>query len=175
MYALTLSFLIANLTHLYVLIRHRQSKLPTISERAAQTKTSLAFYNLGHLASGLAFAYFSYQFFWLNIGSQSLFTLAILGVLFEWLQALVPARGKHEKPHRRLAYGMSGLMVLLGIGAIISLPLMPITRTILVVIEAIIICGYPLVRKLPQKYFWTIQVLNINLFYLQMFILLLAI
>ncbi len=171
MYALILSFLVANLTHLYVLIRHRQSKLPTISERAVQTKTSLALYVAGHVLAGLAFAGFAYQFFWLNIGSQPLFSLAILGVLFEWLQALVPARGKYEKPHRRLAYGMSGLMVLLGIGAIISLPLTPITRIVLVAIEAVIIFGYPLVRKLPQKYFWTIQVLNINLFYLQMFIL----
>lgn len=172
MYTLTLSFLAANLTHLYVLIRHRRSRLPTISERAAQTKTSLALYILGHFVGGLAFALFSYQFFWLTLGSKPLLAIAVLGVVFEWLQALVPAKGTLEKPHRALAYGMSGLMVLLGIWTILSLSLTSTTRTLLVMIEAIIICGYPLVRRLPQKYFWTIQVLNINLFYVQMFILL---
>ena len=174
MYSLTLSFLLANLTHLYVLTRHRQSKRPTISERAAQSRWSFVLYIIGHGLAGLAFIGFAYQLFWLQQQSTILFTLACGGVVLEWLQAIIPARGKSEPLHRALAYGMSGFMVLLGIGAIISMPLSPAVRAVLTVIEVLIVCGYPLVKRLPQRYFWTIQVLNINLFYTQMYILLLT-
>ena len=174
MRALTLSFLITNLVHTYVLIRHRSSKQPTISERAVQSQSSLVLYVAGHIFAGLAFVSFAYGFFWLQLHSQILFALALWGVLLEWIQALIPAKGKYEPIHRAVAYGMSGFIVALGIGSIISIPVPIVSKTLLVALELVIIAGYPLTTRLPHERFWVIQMVNMNLFYVQMYILLFA-
>ncbi len=174
MYSLTLSFFVANLVHIYVLVRHRHSKQPTISERAVQSNESLALYIVGHLLAGLAFAGFAFEFFWLQFGSKLLFALALGGVTLEWVQALIPAKGKYEPIHRAVAYGMSGFVVTLGTLSIFTFTLSTLTRIMLILLQAIIIAGYPLAARLPHKHFWVIQMVNINLFYLQMYILLRA-
>lgn len=174
MWSLTLSFFVTNLIHVYVLIRHRDSKQPTISERAVQSQSSLALYVAGHILAGLAFAGFAYQFFWLQHSSPILFLLALGGVLLEWIQALIPAKGKYEPIHRAIANGMSGFIVALGVGAIVSIPLPLLAKTLLIALELVILAGYPLTTRLPHERFWVIQMVNMNLFYLQMYILLLA-
>lgn len=174
MQALTLSFLLTNLVHAYVLVRHRNSKQPTISERAVQSQSSLILYIAGHIFAGLAFAGFACEFFWLQHHSQTLFALALCGVLFEWVQALIPAKGKYEPIHRAVAYGMSGFIVALGVGSIMSVPVPIASKILLIVLELIIMAGYPLTTRLPHKHFWVIQMVNMNLFYVQMYVLLLA-
>ena len=172
MWSLSLSFFITNLTHGYLLYSHKGTGQPTLSERAVQSNTSLGLFVTAHIIAGLAFASFAYQFFWLRERSVFLLSLALLGIIAEWLQAVMPAKGRYERLHFALAFTMSIFMVALGITAILSITLPTQARLLLIAIEVIILAGYPLVKILPYKYFWIIQITNINLFYLQMYILL---
>ena len=174
MQALLISFLATNLTHGYLLLRHRGKGRPTISERAVEDDLSLSIYVAAHFIGGLAFAVFSYGLFYIYYDSEILFSLAIAGIITEWLQAVVPARGRYLPAHTALAYVMSFFVVAMGVVAIFTLSLPSQDRLALIITEAIIIAGYPVSGVLPYRYFWTIQLFNTNLFYLQMYLLLLA-
>lgn len=171
MHYLVASFLLINAVHIYLLAAHRANRNLTISERAAKNNAALALYVAGHLINGALFAIFAYSFFLHKSSEPLLFAVAALGVISEWSQALIPARGEYDKPHTMIAYLMSALMTLLGAMSAILLPASSNVQRLILAITFIILWGYPLAAVLPRRYFWVIEMVNINLFYLQMFIL----
>ncbi len=174
MQALLISFMATNIVHGYLVLHERGNGRSTLSERAVQHRLTYMAYVFAHMIGGLAFGVFAYNIFWLQNSNLVLTSLAFAGVLTQWAQAVVPDKGKYGVIHTALAFAMSGFIILLSIGAIFGLPLPTATRFLLLGIELIILAGYPMVTMLPYKYFWILQIININLFYLQMFIVLLT-
>lgn len=172
--ALTLSLAAVNAGHGFLIYKQRGKQNCTLSERAVSSNTNLAIYILAHLVAGSAFLLFSYQLFWLHYQNLLMVILASGGVLTQWLQAVIPDAGKLKTTHTALAFGMSGLMVALGIVGTFGLDISTSARALSLAIELIILSGYPLITIMPYKYFWLAQVVNINLFYLQMSVFLLA-
>lgn len=166
------SFLLINVVHGYLLISHRANRNLTISERAAKNNKTLSLYVFGHLLNGTLFAIFAYNLFISTSSSPLLFAVAVAGIISEWSQALIPARGEYDKPHTAIAFLMSVLMTTLGTLGAILLPVSSSAQILVLFISFVILWGYPLAVLLPRRYFWVIEMVNINLFYLQMFILL---
>lgn len=160
--------LVINVLHGYLLITQRDKRGLTISEHAAKNLSTHALYVLGHLVGGLFFLNFAYWLFVESNHNQWLFLLTVSGVTVEWLQAFVPARNKFEKYHVSLAILMSVLITVLGIISTVVLPVTPLRRAACLVIGGLLIVSYPVSLRLPRKYFWIIEMVNINLFYIQM-------
>lgn len=171
LWALLGSFIVINVLHSYLLITHRANDDLTISERAAKNTSVHTLYILGHLVGGSLAGIFGWLLFMQAFDSPLLFGVTILGIVMEWLQAFIPARNQYEKYHLVLAYAMSALMTLLGILAALLLPIGDSLQRTLLTISALILLGYPAVILLPKRYFWRIEMININLFYLQMLLL----
>lgn len=167
---LLVSFALINSVHVYLLISQRHKRGLTISEHAAKDLPTHMLYIFAHGLGGLVFLGFAWNFFYVHQHSPLLLLVTIVGVLNEWLQALVPARRRYVRYHEFLAYGMSAAMALLALLVILIIPMSRDLRIFLLVVEFIILCGYPLGIKLPRKYFWIIEMVNINLFYLVIFL-----
>ena len=166
------SFLLITIVHGYILFTHRDNSNLTLSERAAEDQPSLLLYRLGHIVNGTLFTLFAYYFFVTKTNQVMLFWLAIAGVVTEWAQALIPAKGRYDRPHTAVAFLMSLMMTALGVFGAVLLPVDTGVRQLVLFITFVILWGYPLCVLLPRRYFWVIEMVNINLFYLQMFILL---
>ena len=171
---LVVSWLLINAVHAYLLITHRANRELTLSERAANSYTAWAIFVGGHMCNGMIFGVFAYHFFLVGEAKPLLFAIASLGIVTEWAQAITPAKDNREKAHIAIAYIMSALMTLLGAASAVLLPLDPGVRTLVIFITFVILWGYPLAVLLPRRYFWVIEMVNINLFYLQMFVVLLV-
>ncbi len=172
--ALLISFVVINVGHVLLLYRQHGKANCTLSERAVASPANLIIYILTHLVGGAAFLAFSYRLFWLEYHNALMLALASAGVMTQWLQAVLPAKGKFSAVHTALAFAMSGFIISMGIVGTFGLNISLSTRSLTLAIELIILSGYPIITIMPYKYFWLAQVVNINLFYLQMFIFLLA-
>lgn len=170
---LACSIIVINLIHSYLLITHRSNHDLTISERAAKNNVALGLYALGHFVGGLAFGIFAWLLFVTTLNVPVLFYVTLTGIACEWAQALIPARRKFERYHLFLAYSMSVIMTALGILSAVLLAIDDNLKRSLFIIAGLILCGYPLAILLPKRYFWVIEMVNINLFYLQMILILL--
>ena len=160
-----------NSLHSHLLITHRVKPDLTISERAANNTFVHRLYILGHFVGGLLFGIFAWYFFVQRYQTPILFVLTTLGIIAEWTQALVPARDIYEKYHITLAYAMSVIMTVLGIAAALLLPIDGSLQRTVLFIALLILLGYPAALLLPRRYFWKVEMININLFYLQMLLL----
>lgn len=171
---LGLSFFVVNFIHSYLLVTHRSNRDLTISERAVSNSLTIRLYVAAHIIGGFSFLLFAQELYLSKFMHVSLFVVVIVGVIAEYLQALIPARDRYERFHLRLAYFMSIVMTFLGAMSALLLPLEFATKVALLCITALILLGYPLAILLPRRFFWTIEMININLFYLQMVILAVA-
>ena len=158
--------LVINSVHGLLLVTQKERRGLTISEHAAKNRRTHGLYVAGHLLGGLLFLYFAHWFFLEVHKNQGLYTITIFGVAVEWVQAFVPARSKSEKYHVALAILMSVVITFLGIASALVLPLDSLTRVVCLCIGALLVLSYPVSLRLPRKYFWIIEMVNINLFYL---------
>lgn len=160
--------LVINSLHSYLLITQRDKRGLTISEHAARSNFTHMLYIVGHLVGGVLFIGFARWFFIDVHSNHGLYLLTVSGVAVEWLQAFIPARNKFERYHLLLAILMSVLITILGLASTLILPIHQMTRVICLAIGVLLVLSYPLALRLPRKYFWIIEMVNINLFYIQM-------
>lgn len=165
---LALTFLSVNIVHSYLLVSQKSSRGLTISQHAAKTVGTHRFYIYSHIIAAIFFTLFALEIFLIRYNIPALFYLSVLGALTECLQALIPARGRKEKYHTAAAYFMSALVTFLGIMSAFLLPVDETVKIVILIIGGMILCGYPLAVLLPRKYFWIIEMVNINLFFVQM-------
>lgn len=100
------SGLIVNGTHGYLLWSQRNERKWSISVHAARDKRTYGIYLIGHLSAGVFFAVFAYKFFVKIHDLEWLYWLSIFGLSFEYIQALLPARGRTNSVHAVTAYAM---------------------------------------------------------------------
>lgn len=111
---LLLCIVIMNGVHVWLLASQRMHRKESISEHAAHSDRTHMIYMVSHLCSGLLFLLFARSFFVARMDSLGLFYLAAFAVAFEWLQALLPARGKTNLAHSVIAYIMWVSFIVLG-------------------------------------------------------------
>lgn len=125
---LLLSGVFITIAHSLLLVRHRANRKWTISEHAVVTQRSLLLYRLSHLITGLLFLCFAWLYFIGEVAMPAFFALSIWIVIFEYLQALLPARGTTNKAHTMCALVMWGSFISLGALCIVLLPAEPVQR-----------------------------------------------
>lgn len=165
---LLLAFLSVNIVHTYLLVSQKSERGLTISEHAAKTKNTHRFYLFSHMFAGVFFLLFAFEMFIIRNNTTALFCVSVVGALTEWIQAIIPASGRHERIHTAIAYLMSAIVTFIGILAAFLLPVDGLIKTLVLILGGLILCGYPLAVLLPKKYFWIIEMVNINLFFIQM-------
>jgi hypothetical protein len=112
---LFISFIATNGTYFYLLVSQKNIRKKSISHHVAERKRTHALFVIGHFVGGLTYLIFAYKFFFIDNDNLILFIFSLLGVIFEQLQAMIPARGKTEILHTILATLMSffiGLIIL---------------------------------------------------------------
>lgn len=134
-----LSGLIVNGVHGYLLWTQRHERKWSISVHAAKDKQTYIIYLVGHLLAGLFFVLFAYDFYINMYDKAWLFWLACIGLTFEYVQAIVPAKGKTNMAHAITAYAM---FISYAIVAVLSLFNLPLSR------EAILLAA-PFLLAIP--------------------------
>ena len=149
-----LSGLIVNLTHGYLLWSQRHDRKWAISAHAANDTRSYITYLIAHLSSAFLYLLFANEVFVQKFDVHWLFVASIITVSFQILQAVIPSRGKTIVLHGVLAYGMWTSHLIVGYGALVSLPL---SNTIRYLALPLLICPvllgiYAYFNK--QKMYW---------------------
>jgi len=163
---LLISWIVINTVHGYVVYINRGQGLRTISENAAASNSLLAVYRVAHGINGLLLiaivAALPERY-----GHSIVNILALGSVIFEWAQAAVPYRGKLMHVHTALAFAMAVSMVSLALVLQLSVEL-PRTEFLVARLSgalAILLFGY--FWHPPRPYSWVVQMLVINLVYVQ--------
>ncbi len=120
-----LSALIVNGAHAYILWSQRKNRKSSLSANAAANNLTYIIYLVAHLVGGALFLAFTHQMFTQTYQSRVLFDLSFVGVIFEYVQALAPARGKTDKFHSLTSYIMWFIYLVVGISAAVILPFSP--------------------------------------------------
>ena len=163
------SGVIINGVHGYLLWSQRDERKWSISMHAAKDRQTYIIYLIGHLLAGLFFALFAYKFFVTIHDLEWLFWLSILGLKFEYIQAILPASGRTNSIHAVTAYAM---FISYAFVAVISMFVLPLSTVVQLVIlpflTAIPIFGVIAVRNRDKMYF--AQMISICSFSLVMII-----
>lgn len=112
---LLLSFIFIFGVHSYLLISQKNERKWSISLHAAKNNATHALFVLGHLLGGTFFLLFAYSYFVTQYHSYILFGLSIAAVIFEYIQAFLPARDETDKPHTLAAYTMWAFYIVVGL------------------------------------------------------------
>jgi hypothetical protein len=168
-YLAVASGLIVNGVHGYLLWSQRDERKWSISVHAARDRRTYTIYLIGHLLAGLFFALFAYEFFVTIHDLQWLFWLSILGLMFEYIQAILPAKGKTNTTHAVTAYAM---FISYAFVAVFSMFVLDISTTVQVLVFPFLllipIFGVVAVRNRNKMYF--AQMISICSFSLVMII-----
>jgi hypothetical protein len=138
---LLLSALSTNGVHGYLLFSQRTRRKFTISEHAVLHRKSLAVYRLGHLVGGASFLVFAKLYYVNTVELEWLFGLSIFAVLFEYIQALVPAQGRTIKLHTRTALVMWTSFITIGLSSIVFVPTSTLQRIAAVLIYTVLLAS----------------------------------
>ncbi len=113
--------ILVSAVHIFIVWHHRYNRRYSLSEHAILTKKSHLLYFAAHLVTEILYLTFSYQFF---VVEHQLYLPHYLNIAFavlDFVQAVLPSRGRTEKIHFAAAY-ISWLCYLTsGIIAIIKL------------------------------------------------------
>jgi len=165
------AFLVVNLLHLYLIESQRDDRKDTISYYALKNRQTYFLFIIGHLIGAYLFYTFAQTFFLDVFQLRSAYWFAVIGVIAECTQAFIPARGHWEKYHRFLAYLMAWMTIAIGLSSAISLPIPLPTRifsfVLLAMMVLLIIATNTIIKA---KHFWMVQVIAIQMFYIQMFL-----
>lgn len=96
--------LLVSAVHILIVWHHRYNRRYSLSEHAILTKKSHLVYFATHLVTEVLYLAFSYQFF---IVEHQLYLPHYLNIVFavlDFVQAVLPSRGKTEKIHFTAAY-----------------------------------------------------------------------
>lgn len=163
------SGLIVNGAHGYLLWSQRDERKWSISVHAARDRQTYIIYLIGHLMAGLFFAIFAYKFFVTVHDLEWLFWLSAIGLMFEYVQALLPAKGNTNSIHAVTAYAMFISYAFVAVFSFFVLDLSAFVRLVaLPFLFVIPIFGVLAVRNRDKMYF--AQMIAIGSFSLVMII-----
>ena len=158
---------IINGVHGYLLWSQRHERKWSISVHAIKNRQTYILYVVGHLLAGGLFLLFAKRFFLERYNEPVLFGLVCSTYFFEIVQAVLPSRGRYERPHTIAAYIMWFSFVSAGLLSIFILPVATWGRYLAVLFYL------PLVNMLfkahiDKKKFYSYQMWMVVLFYLSM-------
>ncbi len=166
---LIFSGIIINLVHGYLLVAYKNQKKFSISEHAVLDRKARSIYIIGHIVCGALCLMFAKIYYVNTIEVPSLFYLSIFTVIFEYLQAILPAKGKTNRLHIIAALIMWASFISLGLLTIIFAPAALIQKLIAMTFYAAILFelrnSYKNLNRL-YKY----QMTMVVLFYLAMIV-----
>jgi len=113
--------ILVSLVHLYLVWHHRDNRKYSISEHAILTTKSHLLYFASHVACEILFVLFSYQFFIIENELHYIFYINLTFAGLDFVQALIPSRGRTEKAHIAAAYISWCCFLLGGILALFNL------------------------------------------------------
>ena len=93
-----------SIVHFYLVWHHRDNRRYSLSEHAVLDKQSHVIYIAAHVICEVFYLLFSYYFFIVEHKLWAPFYLNIVFVIFDFIQAILPSRGKTEKIHFVAAY-----------------------------------------------------------------------
>lgn len=166
--ALLGSFLCTNLPHWFMLYSQRHERKMTISYHAVHSRRTLLIYLAAHIGGGLFFLVFAHEFFYQQLHSDFLWTVTVLAVVSEWLQALLPVKGKWEIYHFIAAWSMGVFMSVLLVAAPLVVGLDNGGWPALIASLSIVIGGGLLTLKTKKTHFWIPQTMYFFSFYIVM-------
>lgn len=164
---LLISWIVTNTVHGFTVFVNRGLGLRTISENAAASDVLMLLYRIAHGINGLLLIAIAAGLPEVRNSSFAI-TLALSSVIFEWAQAIFPYRGKFMHLHTVLAFAMAvsmvGLAWVLQLSADLSYTAFLIARAG----GALAVILFAYFHHPPRPYSWIVQMLVINLVYLQM-------
>lgn len=166
---LVISFFIVNILHGYLLVNQRQASPQSISYHSIKNRLTLICYAVVHILAGVLLGLFIKTEFGLD--NILLVTVAAIAILAEWIQAVLPAKGKTDKAHTAAAGVMALFLILLVLICTFIVNPPAITWLIGVPICLALLFFLSQVRYPPAKNTWKMQFIGQNLLYLQMFLL----
>lgn len=119
-YLLTAGVLISTV-HFYLIWVHRENRKYSLSEHAIIDKRSHYIYIFAHIITEILFLSYSYQFFIARHNLPLPHYLNIGFAIFDFIQAILPSRGKTEKIHFTAAYISWVCYLLAGVLALVQL------------------------------------------------------
>lgn len=119
---LLLSIFIINGVHGFLLASQKSKRKFSISEHAVLNTKAYLLYVIGHILGGGFFLIFAYLYYMNILNIQWLFWLSVVTVMLEYVQALLPARGKTNHLHTVIALSMWASFLCLGLLTIIFVP-----------------------------------------------------
>jgi hypothetical protein len=167
---LTLSFLVANAMHGYLLYRQRNDRKPTISHHAAKSPRTQRFYVAGHIVAATSFYLFARTFFAGTPQATLLITVATIGFVADIIQAFIPARDKIEKYHAFFAYIMAFSVIIIGVLAAFTIPQSAVAALVSRLLAVCLALSIPLSKIIDQQYFYRIQMASLLIFYIELFV-----
>ena len=140
---LLLSALFVNGVHGYLLWSQRHERKWSISVHAARDRQTYLLYLFCHIFGGLFFLLFAIHLFLVLHNIKWLFALALLGIIFEYIQAVLPGKGATEKAHAIMAYGMFCTYLIVVLLSEIVLPMNTLFKIITAPFRlAVFVAGY---------------------------------
>jgi len=110
-----------SVVHAFIVWLHRNEHKNTLSEHAVITRRTHVLYFLTHLYTEATYLAFSHQFFVVEHGLYLAHYLNIVFAALDFIQALLPSRGKTEKIHFAAAYTSWVCFLAAGVLALFSL------------------------------------------------------
>lgn len=165
---LLLSAISTNGVHGYLLLSQKTKRKSTISEHAVLHKKSFMLYVLGHLLGGAFFLIFAKQYYLHTVNINWLFGLAVFTVVFEYIQAFLPAGGKTNTPHTITALVMWASFITMGLLTIVFVPASSIRKVFASLFYTGLFTSLIYASNNRQK-IYKYQMIMVLLFYLSLF------
>ena len=132
-YLLSAGILVSSV-HFYLVWVHRANRKYSLSEHAIIDKKSHVLYLITHILCGVFFLLYSYEFFIVEHDLWIPFWLNVSFAVLDFVQALLPSRGKTEKVHFAAAYFSWLSFLSSGLVALVNLEITEPYRTIAILL-----------------------------------------
>lgn len=165
------SIIVTNLLHGWLVFSQRANSPATISYHSIKNKRTLLIYIIGHLISGVLLWLFAKDFFGGRPQTTLVLALTALAVVSEWLQALVPAKGKTDTIHTFFATIMAASMALLVLLCTVFFSPNKLVLAINLLLSTVVASFLLFIRYPPKAGTWKLQFAGQIILYLQIFLL----
>lgn len=120
--------------HFYLVWHHKGDRRYSVSEHAILTRRSHLLYFLSHVVCEVSFLLFSYQFLIKKHHLLVSFYLNVVFAVLDFVQAILPSRGRTEKIHFASAYISWFCFLLSGVICLFSLNISEPFRALAVIV-----------------------------------------
>lgn len=159
--------LLISCIHFYLVWRRRDSNKYTLSEYAIIDKSAHALYFVTHIIVEVFFVIYSYMFFITEHGLVAPFYLTVSFAAFDFVQTVLPARGKTKKVHLVAAYSSWLSYLFAGVVALFALQISEPYKVIAIAL-LIPILGMFLYMGINRKKLYPYQLTVVPLFVIYM-------